>query len=103
MAKNRLTDLRDHLFETIEALKDADKPMDIERARTISLVAQAIIHSAKVEVDMVKAVNGIRPGSAFFGEIREESRALPHIPQREQPRLQAPEPPRSIAKGNGHA
>ena len=25
--KNKMTDLRDHLFETLEALKDPDKPM----------------------------------------------------------------------------
>lgn len=71
MAKNKISDLRDHLFETIEALKDSEKPMDLERARTISAVAQVIINSAKVEVDLVKALNertleSVKPGAHFF-------------------------------------
>jgi hypothetical protein len=66
MAKNKISDLRDHLFETLEALKDTDKPMDVERARAISGVAQVIINSAKVEVDLIKAIDA-RQGSEFFG------------------------------------
>jgi hypothetical protein len=67
MAKNKISDLRDHLFETIEALKDKDKPMDLERARTISAVAQTIINSAKIEVDLIKAIDGAVPSTmAFF-------------------------------------
>lgn len=66
MAKNKISDLRDHLFETLEALKDKDQPMEIERARTISAVAQTIINVAKVEVDMVKAIGGDAPADGFF-------------------------------------
>lgn len=77
MPKNKLSDLRNHLFETLEALKDTDKPMDLERARAIGEVAQTIINSAKVEVDLVKAVSGSRPGSMEFFGIPEESRQLP--------------------------
>ena len=80
MARNKLNDLRDHLFETLEALKDPEKPMEIERARAISDVAQTIINSAKVEVDLVKAVSG-KPGSGFFN-VQEESRELPKIQPR---------------------
>lgn len=80
MAKNKISDLRDHLFETLEALKDKDQPMDIERARAISDVAQVIINTAKVEVDLVKAVGGSAPGGAFFN-LPEESRDLPKLPQ----------------------
>ena len=77
MAKNKITDLRDHLFETLEALKDKTEPMDLERARMISLVAQTIINTAKVEVDLVKAVSGSSPGSAAFFNLPDESRELP--------------------------
>ena len=75
MAKNKITDLRDHLFETIEALRDEDKPMDLDRARAICQTAQVIINSAKVEVDMAKAVSGTS-GSGFFA-LQDESRLLP--------------------------
>jgi hypothetical protein len=77
MAKNKITDLRDHLFETLEALKDPEKPMDLDRARVISEVAQTIINTAKVEVELVKAVSGSAPGSAAFFNLAEEARELP--------------------------
>lgn len=79
MAKNKLSDLRDHLFETLEALKDSDKPMDLDRAKAISNVAQTIINSAKVEVDLVKAINGSAPASRGFFEMPEES-SLKQLP-----------------------
>jgi hypothetical protein len=75
MAKNTIKDLRDHLFETLEALKDPDKPMELDRAKMISEVAQTIINSAKVEVDLVKAVSGTAPEGGFFN-LPEESRML---------------------------
>lgn len=55
--KNGIQDLRNHLFETIESLKDKDKPMDVDRARAVSEVAGKIIDTARVEVDMVKALD----------------------------------------------
>lgn len=51
--KNKIEDLRNHLFATIENLMDDEKPMDIERAKAVSDVAQVIINSAKVEVDFI--------------------------------------------------
>jgi len=55
MPKNKITDLRNHLFETIEMLKD--KEIDIQTAKAISDVAQVIINSAKVEVQFLKEVD----------------------------------------------
>lgn len=63
--KNKIEDLRDHLFETIEALKDKDNPMELDRAKTIAGVAQTIINSAKVEVDHL-SVTGQLVGSGFL-------------------------------------
>lgn len=60
--KNKIEDLRNHLFETLEALKDKDNPMDVDRANAISSVAGQIISSAKVEVDMMKIVGGTGTG-----------------------------------------
>lgn len=64
--KNKIGDLRDHLFEILEALKDPDKPMDIARAKACADVAQTIINSAKVEVDFINAIGGGASGSGFF-------------------------------------
>jgi len=66
MAKNKINDLRDHLFETLEALKDTEKPMDLDRASAVSQIAQNLINLAKVEVDLVKAVGGTAPRDGFF-------------------------------------
>lgn len=76
MPKNSLADLRDHLFETIESLKDKEDPMDLERARTIAHIAQTAINMAKVEVDAVRAADGRAVAGAFFN-VAEESRELP--------------------------
>jgi len=62
MARNKIEDLRNHLFEVIEMLKDGD--IDLEKAQTISDVAQVIVNSAKVEVDFMKVVHG--NGSGFI-------------------------------------
>ena len=56
MAKNKMTDLRDHLFATIEALSDTDKPMDLDRAKAIADVAKVVVGSAKVEVEAMRVV-----------------------------------------------
>jgi hypothetical protein len=61
---NKIEDLRGKLFDTINQLMDDKNPMDIERAKAISDVAQVIINSAKVEVDYMKNVGGI--GSGFI-------------------------------------
>lgn len=49
MPKNKIEDLRNHLFATLEALQDEDDPMEVERAKTIADVAQVIVNSAKIE------------------------------------------------------
>ena len=55
--KNKIVDLRNHLFEVIESLKDKEKPMEVERAKAIADVAQVIVNSAKVEVDFIRATD----------------------------------------------
>ncbi len=61
---NDITDLRGHLFSALRGLTDKDNPMDIERARAVSDIAQTIINSAKVEVDAMRVAGG--KGSGFF-------------------------------------
>lgn len=60
--------LRKHLFDTLEALRDKDNPMDIERAKAICEVGQTIINSAKVEVEHMR-VSGRPPASTFIPQI----------------------------------
>lgn len=76
--RNKIEDLRDHLFETIEALKDDHAPMDIDRAKTIAKVADTIIDSAKVEVDFLRVTGGIA-GSGFIPDELDEGEVKPKL------------------------
>ena len=63
--KNKIEDLRNHLFETIEKLLDDDNPMDVARAKAVSEAAQTVINSAKVEVEFLRVTGGLE-GSGFI-------------------------------------
>lgn len=80
MPKNTMTDLRNHLFETLEALKDDEKPMDIERAKAIVTVAQTIVNSAKVEVDFLEAIDSSETTEFFHSRAIEDRRPLKALP-----------------------
>ncbi|MHB8368952.1 MAG: hypothetical protein ACYDBP_04565 [Leptospirales bacterium] len=62
--KNRIEDLRNHLFAALEGLADEEKPLDLERAKAIATVAQTIINSAKVEVEYLEITG--QGGSGFM-------------------------------------
>jgi hypothetical protein len=71
MPHNKIDDLRNHLFETLEALKDEDKPMDLDRARAVAEVAKVIVESAKVEVNFLKVTGAVR-STNFLPDATEE-------------------------------
>ena len=76
--RNKIDDLRNHLFATLEALQDEKKPMDLERAKAIALVAQTVINSAKVECEFLNIVGG--KGSGFIPhESIEQSPRVPRL------------------------
>lgn len=64
--KNKMEDLRNHLFATLEGLLDRDKPLDVEVAKTVAKTASVLIDSAKVEVEYLKITGG--KGSGFIPE-----------------------------------
>ena len=63
--KNKISDLRDHLFAVLEALQDKDEPMDLERARTAAQVAQVIVNTATAETKYMQ-VTGSLQGTGFI-------------------------------------
>ncbi len=73
---NKMTDLRNHLFATLEALQDPDKPMDIERAKAVAEVGKVLVDSAKVEVMFLKVMDGDGKSTGFI----ESEQALPGLP-----------------------
>jgi phosphoribosylaminoimidazole (AIR) synthetase len=60
--KNKMEDLRNHLFATLEALQDDENPMELERAKTIAQVASVIVSSAKVEATVMANTGSIGTG-----------------------------------------
>jgi len=63
MKNNDLTALRNHMFEVIERLElnndpnaDAKEKMDVDTAKAITNAASVIVHSAKVEIDLLKII-----------------------------------------------
>lgn len=77
--KNKIEDLRNHLFATLEALQDKDNPMDLDRAKTIAEVSQQIINSAKVEVEFLEVVGG--KGSGFIPQDQVSAPPAPALPR----------------------
>ena len=74
--KNTLQDLRNHLFGILQDLDDPEegKVVDKEKVKLSVAVSQAIINSAKVEVDYAKAMNqGIANGTSKFFEQKQLS------------------------------
>lgn len=64
---NNIDDLRTHLFETLAALRDKEKPMELDRARTVAQIAKVIVESAKVEVEFL-GVTGAARSTGFLPE-----------------------------------
>lgn len=76
--KNKIEDLRNHLFAALEGLADEKNPMALDRAETISKVAQVLVNSAKVEVDFLR-VTGAAKSTSFMPIETEEFN--PHKPE----------------------
>lgn len=72
MAKNKIQDLRNHLFETIELLKDEESKMSIEKAKAIAEVSQVIINTAKLEIDFIRATDELEGMYKSTGFIEPE-------------------------------
>ena len=53
MSDNTIETLRNHLFDTLAALKDQEKPMEVARARAICDVAERITDTARVELELM--------------------------------------------------
>lgn len=64
MPKNKISDLRNLMMETIERLIDADDAMDAKKAIAISQLGNVVINSAKVELQAARQFG--RENPAFF-------------------------------------
>ena len=74
--KNKLSDLRDHLFAQLEAVREAtdeDLAKEVQRASSVSDISRVLIVSAKVEIDFFRHIGGENSASSFI----ESKPALP--------------------------
>jgi len=73
--KNKISDLRNHLFSVLEELTDPDSTYDIAKAKVVADVAQVIINSAKIENDYIKIIGGSH-GTGFIEDGRMEVKQI---------------------------
>jgi hypothetical protein len=78
--RNHIDTVRDHLLETLSALRDRQQPMDVDRARAIAEVATVLVNSAKVEVAYLSATNQT---STPFLEVPPDRQFIPSPPEGE--------------------
>ena len=67
--KNKLTDLRDHLFAQLEAVREAtdeNLAKEVSRATSVSDISRVLIESAKVEIDYYRHIGGENSASSFI-------------------------------------
>ena len=64
-AGKTIEDLRDHLFAAIQGVRDGS--LSLERAQTVSQLAQVVVNTAKVEVDFLSATK--RNDSRFLAGL----------------------------------
>lgn len=82
--KNKIEDLRNHLFAELERLGDEDLKgealaAEIQRAKAISGVAGSVIESAKVEVEFLRAIEA-ESGTGFIPVQRDQiGGSMPHL------------------------
>jgi hypothetical protein len=70
-----ITDMREHLMQTLASLPDRENPMDVDRARAVAQVAGVLVDSAKVEVDYIKAT-GASGDSLFISPMNNDPSRL---------------------------
>jgi hypothetical protein len=74
MTAPHITQLRQHLLDTLADLRNRENPMEPDRARAVAQVASVLVDTAKVEVDYLKVTGQDRAG---FLEEPADSAPLP--------------------------
>lgn len=64
--KNKITDLRNNLFQGMEMFLDPDSGFTPDHAHALASMGKVIVESAKVEVMAAKLVGGDKIGSDFI-------------------------------------
>jgi hypothetical protein len=76
MARNKISDLRDHLFAALERIDNDDLTADqisqeVNKAKAIASIGSVLINSAKVEMEYIKATGKLDTASELFKSIND--------------------------------
>ncbi|MEH6564601.1 MAG: hypothetical protein V7756_04665 [Halopseudomonas sp.] len=63
--KNKMQDLRNHLFAQLENLSDPQTKVDLERVKAMTEISKVLVDSAKVEVGFLNAM-GSKHSTGFI-------------------------------------
>lgn len=61
---NDIAELRSILFDALRRVNDKQNPLELDRARATTEIAQTIINSAKAEIEFIRVAGG--KGSGFI-------------------------------------
>jgi len=96
-----VNDLREDLKLTIQALRSGDPSMTVEKAKAISELGQTIINSAKVEVDMLRAVGTRVMTPTGFVPLASQGDTLDKQDGAQRQQLEGPKPRPHIREAVG--
>lgn len=72
MARNKMTDVRDLLIESMERLRDGD--MEPNQAKQMASLGKVLIDSAKVEIDFIDKTGSL--GGSGFINLSDDQKKL---------------------------
>lgn len=80
MGKNKMSDLQNHLFESLEMLKTGE--MNPETAREVSNIGRTLLETAKVEMRYMELLGASRASSPLLASVEESSgHKRPQLPE----------------------
>ncbi|MDA8119980.1 MAG: hypothetical protein M0Z85_08040 [Gammaproteobacteria bacterium] len=78
--KNKMEDLRNHLFTALEDLNNPEKKVDLARMDAIADIASVLVESAKVEVAYIRVTES--KGTGFLPPVGEQEGSVAPLPRR---------------------
>lgn len=77
MAQNKMEDLRNHLFASLERLNDEyltseQVQLEVAKSKQIASIGNVLINSAKVEIDFLKATGKLDSTSELFKSVTDK-------------------------------
>lgn len=81
MARNKMEDLRNHIFAALERLNDEDLTpeeveMEAKKAKSIAGLTNALIETAKLEVQFMRETGQLKSNTNLLGSINTQQNRI---------------------------